>query len=189
MFASSLIVAGATACVAFAMASTLRGGSVADDVSSVTPPSVSLVASVAVTVVPVVLSIPSSSGTASCCCSENGVNGKVCGSGGEDLLSSCAEANGGVVGDVSDGGVNGMVFVEPLLLLYSGGEENDTKSSSRIAGMATKITAVLLLPIWKEHSSSKCRYYAFLLPPFALVALVIIDKDSTHNYQRLSKFK
>lgn len=182
MFASNLIVAGATACVAFAMASTLRGGSVADDVSSVTvPPSVSLVAGVAVAVVPVVLPIPSSSGTASCCCcSENGVNGKVCGSGVEDVLSSCAEANGGV---------NGMVFVEPLLLLYSGGEENDTKSSSRIAGMATKITAVLLLPIWKEHSSSKCRYYAFLLPPFALVALVIIDKDSTHKYQRLSKFK
>jgi hypothetical protein len=98
MFASNLIVAGATACVAFAMASTLRGGSVADDVSSVTPPSVSLVAGVAVDVVPVVLPIPSSSGTASCCCcSENGVNGKVCGRGGEDVLSSCAETNGGVV--------------------------------------------------------------------------------------------
>ena len=88
------------------MASTLRGGSVADDVSSVTP-SVSLVAGVAVVVVPVVLPIPSSSGTASCCCcSENGVNGKVGGSGGQDVLSSCAEANGVVVGDVSDGGVN-----------------------------------------------------------------------------------
>jgi hypothetical protein len=92
------------------MISAIRGGSVADDVSSVTPPSVSLVAGVAVVVVvPVVLPIPSSSGTASCCCcSENGVNGKVCGSGGEDVLSSCAEANGGVVGDVSDGGVNGI---------------------------------------------------------------------------------
>src|SRR5215210_1940222 len=91
------------------MASTLRGGSVADDVSSVTPPSVSLVAGVAVVVVPVVLPIPSSSGTASCCCSENGVNGKVGGSGGEDVLSSCAEANGGVIGDVSNGGVIGDV--------------------------------------------------------------------------------
>jgi hypothetical protein len=91
------------------MISAIRGGSDADACSSVTPPSVSLVAGVAAVVVPVVLPIPSSSGTASCCCcSENGVNGKVCGSGGEDVLSSCAEANGGVVGDVSDGGVNGI---------------------------------------------------------------------------------
>ena len=107
MLASNLMVAGATACVAFGMISAIRGGSVADAGSSVTAPiPVSLVAGVAVVVVPVVLPVPSS-GTASCCCSENGVNGKVGGSGGEDVLSSCAEANG-VVGDVSDGGVKGV---------------------------------------------------------------------------------
>jgi hypothetical protein len=84
MLASSLIVAGATACVAFAMASTRRGGSVAD--ADAAP--VSLVAGVAI-VVPVSLLGGCDDGAVSCCCSENGVNGKV---GVAGVLCSCAEA-------------------------------------------------------------------------------------------------